>query len=347
MQYWSYFLTGLTTGGFTCAAMQGALLASLITNQKKLNAKSGFGFDDWGPVTAFLVAKTISHSIFGLLLGLLGSYLTLSLGLRLFFQGATALFLLFTAFNLLDFHPIFRHICFRPPQYISNLMHNSSHSILIVPAIFGLLTIFIPCSVTQAIMLSAINSASPITGSLVMSSYTIGTVPLFLAIGIGTARFSEIWRRDFLRLAAVVLIYTALASLNGILLVLDSPLSLQCLGPKIVRLLPPYEQNTKSNYHDPNVRLVNNVQKIKITINEHGYIPQYFRVKKGIPVELTLETDGAVYSCATSFSMKAFEIYETLKPVDSKVNTFTPEKVGKFTFSCSMGAYSGIMEVIQ
>ena len=34
MSLWIIFLTGLTTGGLSCLAMQGGLLASVIANQK-------------------------------------------------------------------------------------------------------------------------------------------------------------------------------------------------------------------------------------------------------------------------------------------------------------------------
>ena len=37
MNLWVAFITGLTTGGVSCAAMQGGLLAGLIANQKALD----------------------------------------------------------------------------------------------------------------------------------------------------------------------------------------------------------------------------------------------------------------------------------------------------------------------
>jgi len=77
MNLWLIFLTGLTSGGVTCAAMQGGLLASIIANQKRdetetnLPASRAKSFDigDWGPVSAFLSTKLLSHIILGALLG--------------------------------------------------------------------------------------------------------------------------------------------------------------------------------------------------------------------------------------------------------------------------------------
>src|SRR3989339_1587248 len=99
MNLWLIFLTGLTSGGVTCAAMQGGLLASIIANQKKDQVKAGFGRDDWAPVATFLSTKLISHIILGFFLGWLGSRVELSLPVRLFFQSLAALFMLATAMN--------------------------------------------------------------------------------------------------------------------------------------------------------------------------------------------------------------------------------------------------------
>ncbi len=347
MNYWIIFLTGLTSGGVTCAAMQGGLLASVIANHKKTTVKSGFGADDILPVSAFLFAKLVSHIALGFLLGWLGSAVEISLPLKLFFQGFAAMFMIATALNLLDAHPIFRFLAIRPPKWAYRLIkQNESSASLFAPSLLGFLTVLIPCGVTQAMAVLAVTSSSPIMGALIMGVFVLGTAPVFGLIGVATSRLSEVWRHDFLRLAAMLLIIMSLSSINGILQVNDSPYSLQRLGPQLVRLLPPYDNTSSNTSQDPSVKLENGIQKVTISISSGGYTPKYFRVKIGMPVELMLDTDGEVYSCATAFTFKAFDIYEVLKPVDTKVNKFTPEKKGKFTFSCSMGMYSGVMEVI-
>jgi heme/copper-type cytochrome/quinol oxidase subunit 2 len=165
---------------------------------------------------------------------------------------------------------------------------------------------------------------------------------MFVLIGLATAKLSEAWRKTFLRSAAYLLIFMSLYSINGVLLVTNSPYSLNRLGPKIIELLPPYDKEVST----PTIPTVAGVQKVTLSITNGGYSPKYFSVKAGTPVELTLETAGGVYSCATAFTFKAFDIYEVLKPVDTKVHKFTPTKKGVYTFACSMGMYSGTMEVI-
>ena len=203
MNLWLIFLTGLTSGGVTCAAMQGGLLASVIANQKKVASNPGLGSDDIAPVSAFLTAKLISHLALGALLGALGSVVELSLTAKLMFQGLAALFMFATALNLLDIHPVFRYLSFQPPKWAYRLLKNNERSAsLIAPSILGFLTVFIPCGVTQAMAVVALSTGSAVMGALTMGSFVLGTVPLFFLIGISTSRPSEAWRRDSLRQAA-------------------------------------------------------------------------------------------------------------------------------------------------
>lgn len=321
------FLTGLTTGGLSCLALQGGLLASVIANQKKQgNTYSLLS------VFMFLISKLAVHTLFGFFLGILGAKISFGLGLRLSFQFFTALFMLATAMNLLEVHPIFRYLSFQPPRFLQRLVRNHSHSqTLFAPAVLGALTIFIPCGVTQAMEILAINSAKPFSGALIMLVFVLGTIPLFSLLGLATATFGQKWSRTFTRLAAAVLIIMAVYSLNAVLVAANSPLTFQ----KLIQKQQPVGETAV---------IEDNKQKVTIEIFNSGYRPRYIRVKKNLPVELTLKSDK-VYSCALSFLFPAFDINTFLKETDTKVFLFTPERVGKYTFSCSMGMYSGVMEV--
>lgn len=365
------FLTGLTTGGLSCLAMQGGLLASVIANQKdeeleeliddkdKLKSKKknqylqklnnskfslkSFDQMDYLPVVMFLLAKIISHTVLGFLLGALGSVITLSLGLRLTVQILTAIFMFATAMNLLDVHPIFRYVVFQPPKFITRLVRNTSKSkALFTPAILGLMTIFVPCGVTQAMEVLAINSGNPVYGALILFSFVLGTSPLFLLLGVATAKLSEGWNQKFTKFAAITLVLMAIYSINGVLLVIDSPVTVN----KIIRPITYFFSDERFESASASMIDRSGVQQIKIDILSNGYNPKYVKVKKGVPVQLTLQSNG-VYSCALSFVFKEFGINAFLDSTDMQTFTFTPTKTGKFTFTCSMGMYSGVMEVIN
>lgn len=330
------FLTGLTTGGLSCLAMQGGLLAGAVTNQKSVSQQ------DWLPVGMFLLTKLIAHTILGALLGALGSVISLSLGVRLGFQIFTALFMFATAMNLLDVHPIFRLVAFQPPKFLQRLVRNSSKSqALFAPAVLGALTIFIPCGVTQAMEVLAINIGNPVAGALIMFAFVLGTSPLFALLGLAAAKLSEGMYQAFSKLAAAVLIGMAIYGVNGVLLVLGSPVTLNNITRPITYFFSD-ERFAKANYA---ANTINGMQQVNIEVLNNGYSPSYVRVKAGVPVQLTL-TSNEVYSCALSFILNEFGIKTFLAATDQQTFSFTPEQPGRYTYTCSMGMYSGILEVI-
>lgn len=366
MEFLFIFLTGLTTGGLSCLAVHGGLLASVIATSKEEERaqilkntkqksqpqiqqqllKHNFSlksFDqlDWLPVAMFLGGKLISHVAFGFLLGALGSVISLGLGMRLFFQAFTAFFLFSTAMNLLNAHPFFRFVAIQPPRFVQRMVRNTSKSkALFAPFVLGLMTVLIPCGVTQAMELLAINTGSAISGALIMFAFVLGTMPLFAIIGIATAKLSEAWYQKFNKFAAYSLILMAAYSLNGILVVSNSPVTAQ-------KMIAPVTYFFSEERFAPSATTVvaDGVQKVVIQVENRGYNPKYVKVSKGVPVELTLSSQDT-YSCALAFVFKEYGISTFLESTDRQVFTFTPTKSGKFTYTCSMGMYSGVMEVI-
>lgn len=349
------FLTGLTTGGLSCLAMQGGLLAGVIANQKNQERKDADSlkekknlslgsFDqlDWLPVLMFLGTKLVAHVILGFFLGMLGSVITLSLGVRLTFQVFTALFMFATAMNLLNVHPIFRYVVFQPPKFLQRMVRNTSKSkTLFAPGLLGLMTIFIPCGITQAMEVVAINSGNPISGALIMFAFVLGTSPLFALLGVATAKLSEGWYKRFTKIAAYSLVAMAIYGLNGVLVVADSPITLN----KIASPLTYFFSDERFSNATASPTTANGLQQVTIGVFNNGYNPKNVKVKSGQPVQLTLQSKDT-YSCALSFVFKEFGINTFLESTDSKSFTFTPTKKGKYTFTCSMGMYSGTMEVI-
>lgn len=351
MNLWLIFLTGLTTGGLSCLAVQGGFLASIIANQKGKELQNptgetkGSSFDrkDWMPVVLFLVAKLISHTILGFGLGILGSALTLSDSVKLAFQAFTAFFMFATAMNLLNVHPIFRYVVIQPPKFITKRIRGlSKNDSYFAPFFLGLFTVFIPCGVTQAMEVNAIAVGNPIQSAALMFAFVLGTAPLFSIIGVAMAKLSEGLTQKFLKVAAYALIGMAIFSFNGVLEVLDFPVTGNKIAAGWVSFWTP--DPIKARQGGSTVEK-NGVQNVTIDIQNNGYSPSYIRVKKGLPVQLTLRSNK-VYSCALSFNLKAFGIREFLNATDQKTISFTPDKSGKYQYTCSMGMYTGVLEVI-
>jgi uncharacterized protein len=360
MNIWAAFLTGLTTGGITCVAVQGGLLAAVIANQKNhrslLEAAANkpiqlFSARDWLPITSFLGAKLIAHTLLGFALGSIGALFTTSHSVALFFQFLTGIFMLATVGNLLDAHPIFRYVVFQPPHFLQRFIRKQTkNQDLFTPAILGMFTIFIPCGITQAMEIVALQSGNGFSGAAVMAAFTLGTMPMFAAIGLVTNTVSGIWQQRLQVVTAAIVFVLAIHSLNGVAVSLNSPITAQKVAGQVELMITPpaiYRQKlAKQQQNYSMAPIVNGVQKIKIDVKENGYYPNFITVRQNIPVEIDLETKET-FSCANQFELSSFDIHAQLGPTERKTVAFTPTEVGEYPFNCSMGMFDGKIVVVK
>ncbi|MCX6797167.1 MAG: cupredoxin domain-containing protein, partial [Candidatus Doudnabacteria bacterium] len=93
--------------------------------------------------------------------------------------------------------------------------------------------------------------------------------------------------------------------------------------------------------------IVNGKQILKMDASSRGYSPNYLKVKVGIPVRWEI-TDKGTSGCTNAIISKSlFEGEIPLTPGQTSIKEFTPEKAGKYKFSCWMGMISGIIEVVD
>ena len=84
------------------------------------------------------------------------------------------------------------------------------------------------------------------------------------------------------------------------------------------------------------------VQKVVIGMKNFNYYPNTIKVKVGKPVSISL--DESVYGCLRSFNIKGFGISKYLRTPQDTIE-FTPDKLGTYTFACSMGMGTGTLIV--
>lgn len=338
------FTTGLLTGGLSCLAVQGGLLATTIAQreeEKYLDKEKSKGAA--GPILFFLLAKLAAYTLLGFLLGGLGSLFQISLKGQTILQVLVGLFMLGTALALLDVHPIFRYFIIQPPKFLTKRIRNQSKSKdVFAPAILGAFTVFIPCGTTQAMMALAIASGRPHIGAAVMFAFILGTSPLFFILGYFASRLGEFWHKKFLKVAAVAIIILALFNLNNTIALTGSSWTFG----KIVKASLCSLAYCKNNGNGPEQDAVAAaVSEQTITIENSGYAPNSFTVKAGSEVTLHLvNTDG--YSCAQAFTIPKLNIKKIVRPGSSETIQFTaPKEKGQIAFMCSMGMYRGVINV--
>jgi heme/copper-type cytochrome/quinol oxidase subunit 2 len=191
----------------------------------------------------------------------------------------------------------------------------------------------------------AVTSGSAIAGATIMGMFVLGTTPLFAAVGVATAKLSDAFQQRFTKIAAWLLILLGVMGLNGVLTVLDSPMTLQKITHPVTYFFSDERlEDLKRRQFDTPVVVQDGVQKVLIIARNEGYSPQKVRVKAGVPVQLTVQTKDS-YTCASYFYLKAFNIKMQLGPNDSQTATFTPTQPGSYQYTCAMGMYTGTLEV--
>lgn len=332
-------------GGLTCLAVQGGLLASTIAVREEQDFEEGSGrkHNIW-PVAAFLTTKFLAYVALGFILGAFGSALAISDNARIVMQLLAGTYMIAVALNLLNVHPIFRYAILQPPRFLTRKIRDTSRSReIFAPAILGALTVFIPCGTTLAMEAFAISSGSPILGASIMGAFTLGTIPLFFGLGFLTTILGDTFRTRFFKLAGVAVMYLGITTFNSSLVLAGSPITLQTVREAI----PIYIDLSGGAYasEDSNVRIEGGIQVADITVYPTSYTPNRIQVKSGIPVKLNLTSTGG-FGCTAAFRIPQLGISKILAQNITTPVEFIPPSPGKLTWTCSMGMYYGVIEVI-
>lgn len=338
---WLAFLAGLTTGGISCLAVQGGLLTTSLTVNTEGTSENiqPSGLNRWQHVSIFLLAKLVAYTIIGFLLGLLGSSLTLSPKLLGNVQIVVGLFMLATAARLLDLHPIFRYAAFQPPKWVYRLLKRQSvNASIFTPAILGVLTVLMPCGVTQATMAVAVASGSPLMGAAIMGAFVLGTSPIFFALGASIVELLQ--RRAFVYVAASIVALFGIISVNGGLGLRGSFYTLQNLYKAATT-----DVGSLATGEIPPTVDADGFQEVQIRVADSGYTASSNTLKVGVPVRVKLATDRT-RGCSRAFTVPEYGISKILPETGEEVVEFTPTKTGRLAYSCSMGMYTGEFTVI-
>jgi uncharacterized protein len=359
------FVTGLTTGGLSCLAVQGGLLASSLAGQIEKDVQNTASKGERRkpnrrtqrlqrqnklvqPILAFLMAKLFAYTILGFLLGLAGQMFQLSLFTRAFLQIAIGVFMLGSALRLLNVHPIFRYFAFEPPAFLRRFIRRKaaqSDASLAAPVFLGLLTVLIPCGITQAMMAVALSTANPMQGAALMFAFTLGTSPVFFAVAYFATQLGAKLERHFMRLVAVVMLVLGIFAIDTGITLAGAPVS-------ITRALNSAGQSGSQASTLPGFALpeafepdeyADDDSVITIHVKNGGYDPSLLRAPAGVPLRLRLVSKD-VYSCSLAFVIPSLRYEKFLETTGEAWVDIPAQKQGtRMPFSCSMGMYTGVI----
>ncbi|MFZ2206581.1 MAG: sulfite exporter TauE/SafE family protein [Microgenomates group bacterium] len=325
-------LVGLTAGISTCMALVGGLVLGVAGKFAQDNPQATPG-EKFVPHIFFNIGRIVSFFILGGVIGLIGSAFQLSSSVTGLLIVLVGLSMILLGLQLTNIFPRLSTISLTLPKGISKALGittNSDKSYSHKSAFgMGALTFFVPCGFTQAIQLYAMTTGSFVTGALTMAVFALGTTPGLLSLGGLTSFIKGKSSGLFFKFVGLIVIAMALFNISN--------------GLTLAGIKKNTQETKTIQKQYPNVKMVNGVQVVHMEQNAQGYYPDVFTVKKGIPVKWIVKSVYP-YSCASSLMVQKLNI-RTVLTEKEQVFDFTPKEAGDIPFSCSMGMYSGTIQV--
>jgi sulfite exporter TauE/SafE/copper chaperone CopZ len=208
VSYSTAFLIGLIASVSTCMAVVGGLVLSMSANFAKKDSNVQ-------PQILFHIGRLVSFFILGGAIGSLGSAFQLGTTGTFILSFIVAIVLLFLGINLLDVFPWVKKLQPTMPNFIGKYAHglkNINHTL--TPLLVGVATFFLPCGFTQSMQIYTLTTGNFLTGSLIMFSFALGTLPVlsllsFSSLGIHKKAQSGV----FFKVAGLVVIFFGIFNL--------------------------------------------------------------------------------------------------------------------------------------
>ncbi len=175
------FIIGLIASVSSCLAIVGGLVLSLSAKISQDNVS------DTKTFLLFHTGRLVSFAVLGGLLGLLGSAIGINFTLTAILGIIASVVMLLLGLNLVG---VFTKNKIVLHSGIFNFFRKIEHKTF-TPLIIGFATFFLPCGFTQSMQVVALSSGSFISGSLIMSAFALGTLPVLLLLSFGSASFAH------------------------------------------------------------------------------------------------------------------------------------------------------------
>ncbi|MCL4383001.1 MAG: sulfite exporter TauE/SafE family protein [Patescibacteria group bacterium] len=329
------FMVGLVASFSTCLAVVGSVVLGLSASFKQKTTNPLM------PQLVFQSGRLASFFLLGGLLGLIGTNFRYSPTLSAFLNILVAVVIFYLALSLLNLVPPMKSLLssFSPSLggKLSQLEGEGSYK---AAFLMGGLTFFLPCGFTQSMQVLALGQADFIKSGLTMLFFALGTLPVLLGVGALGTSMKTLKDPALAKVIVVILIVFAFFNLN-------TGLALKGLSLPLPSLTLQAAETSGSSALKPEVqgKTDSGRQIIEMEVNNSGYTPRAFTIKKGVPVEWRINAT-ALNGCNGTIIMPDLKIEKQLQ---DGLNTiaFTPQKVGRLNFSCWMGMIRGYFEVVE
>jgi sulfite exporter TauE/SafE/plastocyanin domain-containing protein len=341
MGYGMLLVIGLLTSVHCIAMCGGINLSQSLTGDNAESAgtestntvlKSKLDFSLLLPGVLYNGGRLISYTAVGFAVGALGSVITVSDLFRNVVLLLAGFLMVIMGINMLGLFPALRRFTPRLPQFLTKKIDTQKAGR--GPLVIGILNGFMPCGPLQAMQLYALSTGSPIRGGVSMFLFCLGTVPLMFALGAAGGVLSGAKGNTFSRRAMRA--GSVLVAAMGVVMFTNGLSAAGFAGPLARASI------RESGAFAPVIR--NGVQIVNSTLLPNRY--PAITVQQGIPVRWTINApQGSINGCNNSFIIREYGIQHTFKYGDNVIE-FTPERTGRFSYSCWMSMIRSTITVL-
>ncbi|MDO8571737.1 MAG: sulfite exporter TauE/SafE family protein, partial [bacterium] len=338
------FMIGLVAASSSCIAVAGGIMLSAINSfQQRTGNSSTAG--KLAPTLMFILGRVVSYGLLGALIGLIGKSLSPSPYVVGIITIIAALYMLVMGLDMLFLLPqwVKRRMPSMPKVFSHKLMDFEEKRGPLVPFFLGAGTFFLPCGFTQALQLYALTLGNVLTSGLLLGAFALGTTPALFILGLASSSLKGKAGRFFFQFSGALVVVLGFWNIQNGFTILGYPLPKPPLSFLTFEVKEKAAQNIKSQ--DGAVAYDGTEQIMTMHVGSSGYEPNQFTIRAGVPTKWVVRSDGSA-GCLTVLQSPRLGIQHYINPGENTIAFTAPAQPGVYPFSCSMGMYRGLIEVI-
>ena len=320
--YSMLFIIGLFTS-LHCVSMCGGINLSQCINYNDTIDKGTLSTIK--PAFLYNLGRVISYTIFGAIVGGIGSIISFTGWMQSLIQLIASIFMIIMGLYMLNIFPWLRKLNPRMPKIFAKKFKSKNNN---SPFFIGLLNGFMPCGPLQAMQIYAISTGSVTKGAISMFLFSLGTVPLMFGLGTLSSYMSKKFSNKIMKFGAILVIVLGFSMFNNALALSGINFS-------------------QGSENDSGVRaeIQDNIQVVTTKLKGGTYEP--IIVEVGKPVKWNIQvSNGSLNGCNNKIIIREYEIEKSLEMGDNIIE-FTPTEAGTYTYSCWMGMLRSKIYVVN
>jgi sulfite exporter TauE/SafE/copper chaperone CopZ/plastocyanin domain-containing protein len=358
MGYGMLFVIGLVTS-VHCIAMCGGINlsqcipAAAAPREDKGRTQSG-RLTALFPAILYNGGRVLSYTAVGVIAGALGAVVSVSGRFQGVVQLSAGVFMVIMGINMLGLFQgsvgtaLRRFNLHIPKMFARKIDERRAGNKN--PLVIGLLNGLMPCGPLQAMQLYALSTGSPVAGGVSMFLFSMGTVPLMFGIGalssfLSNAARGRAFSRQVMRIGAILVTVMGMTmfsygwGLSGFNFGFIDRLAAAAAPSLRFGSAPPAGGG---GAFTPVIE--GGVQIVNSTLLPGRY--PAITVQQGVPVKWTITApQGSINGCNNRMIIREYKIEHRFTPGENVIE-FTPEKTGKFSYSCWMGMIRSSITVV-